>query len=36
MHYKTFPPLVQDAQGFKPKDVKVKVLEPGERWEYRT
>lgn len=34
IHYKTFPLLVQDASGFKPKDVRVKVLEPGESWEY--
>jgi L-ascorbate metabolism protein UlaG (beta-lactamase superfamily) len=34
IHYKTFPPLVQDASGFKPQGVKVKVLEPGEEWRY--
>lgn len=34
IHYKTFPPLVQDASGFRPKGVEVKVLEPGERWTY--
>ncbi|HKI94472.1 MAG TPA: metal-dependent hydrolase [Gemmatimonadales bacterium] len=34
MHYKTFGALVQDASGFKPDGVKVKVLEPGETWKY--
>jgi L-ascorbate metabolism protein UlaG (beta-lactamase superfamily) len=34
MHYKTFGALVQDASGFKPKGVKVKILEPGETWTY--
>jgi len=29
MHYKTFPILVQDASGFKPKGIEVKELEPG-------
>lgn len=32
MHYKTFPLLVQDASGFKPQGVEVKILEPGEHW----
>lgn len=36
IHYKTFPPLVQDAGGFKPAGVDVRVLEPGESWEYKT
>ena len=35
MHYKTFGALVQDPSGFKPKGVTVKVLQPGESWEYR-
>lgn len=34
IHYKTWPLLVQDATGFAPKNVRVKVLEPGERWAY--
>jgi L-ascorbate metabolism protein UlaG (beta-lactamase superfamily) len=34
MHYRTFPPLVQDASGFRPAGIEVKVLEPGEAWEY--
>ncbi|MFQ6045470.1 MAG: metal-dependent hydrolase [Gemmatimonadales bacterium] len=34
MHYKTFPPLVQDASGFKPKGIEVKVMEPGDSWSY--
>ena len=34
IHYKTFPPLVQDASGFTPEGMQVKVLEPGETWEY--
>ncbi len=36
IHYKTFPPLVQDASGFTPEGMQVKVLEPGEVWEYAT
>ncbi|MBI4539466.1 MAG: metal-dependent hydrolase [Gemmatimonadetes bacterium] len=35
IHYRTWPLLVQDASGFKPKGVEVKVLEPGETWAYR-
>jgi len=34
IHYQTFPPLVQDAQRFKPKGVEVKVLRPGETLRY--
>lgn len=34
IHYKTWPLLVGDARAFKPKNVRVKVLEPGERWAY--
>jgi L-ascorbate metabolism protein UlaG (beta-lactamase superfamily) len=30
IHYKTFPPLKQDATGFEPKGVEVKVMEPGD------
>lgn len=33
MHYQTWPLLVQDAKGFTPKGVKVKVLDPGETWQ---
>jgi len=32
IHFKTFPILAQDATGFAPKGVEVKVLEPGESW----
>lgn len=31
MHYKTFPPLAQSADGFMPTGVEVKVMEPGDR-----
>jgi L-ascorbate metabolism protein UlaG (beta-lactamase superfamily) len=34
IHYKTFPILAQDASGFMPNGVEVKVLEPGESWSY--
>jgi L-ascorbate metabolism protein UlaG (beta-lactamase superfamily) len=34
IHYRTFPILAQDASGFMPKGVEVKVLEPGESWSY--
>ena len=34
IHYGTWPLLAPDASGFKPKGVKVKVMEPGETWEY--
>jgi L-ascorbate metabolism protein UlaG (beta-lactamase superfamily) len=34
IHYRTFPPLVQDAAAFKPKGVKVQVLRPGETLRY--
>lgn len=34
MHYKTWPLLVQNPSGFKPKGVEVKILEPGESWRY--
>jgi L-ascorbate metabolism protein UlaG (beta-lactamase superfamily) len=34
IHYRTFPLLVQDASGFKPKGVTVRVLDPGERWSF--
>lgn len=34
IHYQTFPPLVQDASGFKPKGVEVRVLRPGESLRY--
>lgn len=30
IHYRTFPQLVQDAAGFAPRDVEVRVLRPGE------
>ena len=34
MHYKTWPLLVQDASGFQPKGVDVKLMEPGDIWTY--
>jgi L-ascorbate metabolism protein UlaG (beta-lactamase superfamily) len=34
MHFGTFPVLVQDAKGFKPQGVEVKVLAPGETWRF--
>ncbi|MFQ5704698.1 MAG: metal-dependent hydrolase [Gemmatimonadales bacterium] len=34
MHYKTWPLLVPDASGFVPKGVEVKLMEPGESWQY--
>ena len=34
MHYLTWPLLVSDVSGFAPKGVEVKVIEPGESWEY--
>jgi len=34
MHYRTFPVLVQNADGFRPRDVTVRVLEPGETWTF--
>jgi L-ascorbate metabolism protein UlaG (beta-lactamase superfamily) len=35
IHYKTFPDLlVSDASGFKPSGIEVKVIEPGESWQY--
>ena len=34
IHYGTWPLLVPDASGFKPKGVQVKVMEPGEEWSY--
>ncbi len=34
MHYKTWPVLVQDASAFTPAGLTVKVMEPGERWQY--
>lgn len=33
IHFGTFPILVQDASGFQPRGVEVKVLEPGETYE---
>jgi L-ascorbate metabolism protein UlaG (beta-lactamase superfamily) len=34
IHYKTWPLLAQDASGFRPKGVEVKVMEPGETLRY--
>ncbi|NIM50579.1 MAG: metal-dependent hydrolase [Gemmatimonadales bacterium] len=35
MHYRTWPLLLQDPSGFTPKGMEVKVLEPGETWQYQ-
>lgn len=32
IHYRTFPPLVQSAETFRPKGVSVKEMQPGESW----
>jgi L-ascorbate metabolism protein UlaG (beta-lactamase superfamily) len=34
MHYATWPLLLPDASGFTPVGVEVKVMDPGESWEY--
>ena len=34
IHYKTWPLLASDASGFTPKEIEVKVMEPGESWQY--
>lgn len=34
MHYRTFPILEQDASGFRPQGVEVKLLDPGEAWRF--
>ena len=34
IHYKTWPLLVSDASGFTPAGVEIKVMEPGESWQY--
>ena len=34
IHYGTWPLLAQDVSAFKPKGVEVKVMAPGERWQY--
>jgi L-ascorbate metabolism protein UlaG (beta-lactamase superfamily) len=34
MHYKTFPILKQSADGFEPKGIEVKELNPGETWRF--
>ncbi len=35
IHYKTFGLLRQDIDGFEPSAVKVREMQPGERWEYK-
>lgn len=35
IHYKTWPLLAQSADEFTPSGVEVKVMQPGETWEYR-
>lgn len=32
IHYRTFPPLVQSAEAFRPEGVAVREMEPGESW----
>ncbi len=34
IHYKTFPLLTDDISAFAPTGVKVRVMEPGETWQY--
>ncbi|UCG87036.1 MAG: metal-dependent hydrolase [Gemmatimonadota bacterium] len=34
MHYSTWPLLVPDASGFTPEGMEIKVMEPGESWQY--
>jgi len=34
MHYDTWPPIAQDPKAFAPKNVEVRVMEPGEQWSY--
>ena len=34
IHYKTWPLLVPDASGFTPAGMEVKIMEPGETWQY--
>jgi len=35
IHYKTWPLLVPDTSGFTPAGIEVRVMEPGESWQYR-
>jgi L-ascorbate metabolism protein UlaG (beta-lactamase superfamily) len=35
IHYNTWPPIEQDPAHFKPKGVEVKVMKPGDTWEYK-
>lgn len=34
IHYKTWPLLASDISAFQPKEVQVKVMQPGETWRY--
>ncbi len=34
IHYNTWPPIEQNPADFKPKGIKVKVLNPGDEWNY--
>lgn len=34
IHWGTFPVLAQDVDGFKPKGVETRVMQPGDVWEY--
>ena len=34
VHYDTWPPIEQDPSAFQPSGVQVKVMTPGEEWEY--
>lgn len=34
IHYNTWPPIEQDPSRFQPQGVDVKIMEPGESWDY--
>jgi L-ascorbate metabolism protein UlaG (beta-lactamase superfamily) len=34
IHYKTWPLLAPDASGFTPEGMEIRVMEPGESWQY--
>ena len=36
MHYNTWPLIAQDPKAFAPKGVPVRVMDPGDTWEYTT
>jgi L-ascorbate metabolism protein UlaG (beta-lactamase superfamily) len=35
MHYGTWPLLISDISAFAPKGMDVKIMQPGEVWEYK-